>query len=141
MKRLPLVIGLAIQLAIGVLAQQPQSSPTPPAEPQKPQQTESDDVVRITTNLVQVDAVITDKNGKYVTDLKPEEVEIYEDGRQQKITHFSYNVAESSGPSTEEKAATRDKNAPIVPPTRLKPDDVRRTIAVVVDDQIGRAHV
>lgn len=134
MKRLPLVIGLAIQLAIGVLAQQPQSSPTPPAEPQKPQQTESDDVVRITTNLVQVDAVITDKNGKYVTDLKPEEVEIYEDGRQQKITHFSYNVAESSGPSTEEKAATRDKNAPIVPPTRLKPDDVRRTIAVVVDD-------
>ena len=27
------------------------------------------DVVRITTNLVQVDAVITDKNGKPVTDL------------------------------------------------------------------------
>ena len=30
------------------------------------------DVVRITTNLVQVDAVITDKTGKLVTDLKPE---------------------------------------------------------------------
>jgi hypothetical protein len=28
------------------------------------------DVVRITTNLVQVDAVITDKSGKLITDLK-----------------------------------------------------------------------
>ena len=31
------------------------------------------DVVRITTNLVQIDAVITDKSGKLITDLKPEE--------------------------------------------------------------------
>src|SRR5262249_18459035 len=51
---------------------------------------DEDDVVRITTNLVQVDAVVTDKEGKRVTDLKPGEVQIFEDDRQQKITNFSY---------------------------------------------------
>ena len=35
-------------------------------------QTQSDDVIRITTNLVQVDAVVT-KNGKLVKDLKAED--------------------------------------------------------------------
>ncbi|PYS47744.1 MAG: hypothetical protein DMF68_15140, partial [Acidobacteria bacterium] len=56
----------------------------------KPSKREGEDVVRITTNLVQVDAVVTDKNGKPVTDLKPQEIQIYEDNRPQKITHFSY---------------------------------------------------
>ena len=37
-------------------------------------QTQSDDVVRITTNLVQVDVVVT-KNGKQVKDLKAEDFE------------------------------------------------------------------
>ena len=48
------------------------------------------DVVRITTNLVQVDAVITDKSGKPIGDFKPVELQLYENNRAQKITHFSY---------------------------------------------------
>src|SRR5919206_1350691 len=101
-------------------------------QPQKPQEEE---VVRITTNLVQVDAVITDKNGKVVTDLRPEGLEIFEDGHQQKITHFSYNLmAEPAPEAPAAKPSPTDKNAPIVPPTRLKPEDIRRTIALVVDD-------
>src|SRR5688572_30290929 len=88
--RLPFAILLITQLLGGGIAQQPSPSPTPsPTTQERPQQPEADDVVRITTNLVQVDAVITDKNGKLVTDLKPEEVEIYENGREQKITNFS----------------------------------------------------
>jgi hypothetical protein len=42
--------------------------------------------VRITTNLVQVDAVVTDRNGNLVSDLKPDEVRIFEDDKQQKVT-------------------------------------------------------
>ena len=97
---------------------------------------EQEDVVRITTNLVQVDAVVTDRNGKQVTDLKPEEMEIYEDGRQQKITNFSYITTESgtTQPVAVKPAAPADKNAPPVPPARLRPEQVRRTIALVVDD-------
>jgi VWFA-related protein len=132
--RLPVVVALVAQLATGALAQQPQPSPTPPPVEQQKPQPESDDVVRITTNLVQVDAVVTDKQGKLVTDLLPEEVEIFEDGRKQKITHFSYNATTTEQPAKETTPKSVDKNAPPVPPSRLRPEDVRRTIALVVDD-------
>src|SRR5215213_7854313 len=81
---------------------------------QQPQQAADDDeVVRITTNLVQVDAVVTDKNGKLVTDLKPEEVEIFEDGRPQKVTNFSFvSTADAAPATTTTPAAPPDKNAP-----------------------------
>src|SRR5437867_3704951 len=129
------IIFLIAQMAAGAFAQQP--TPTPPPVPQQvPQRIEPEDVVRITTNLVQVDAVVTDKNGKPVTDLKPEEIEIFEDGRKQKITHYSYVLAESPAarPVTTAANKTVDKNAPPLPPTRLKREDIRRTIAIVVDD-------
>ncbi len=134
-----LVVILVAQLGSGVLAQQPSPTPSnPPPQPQSSQEIqkpESEDVVRITTNLVQVDAVVTDKNGKVVTDLKPEEIKILEDGRQQKITNFSYNVTETpAAPTRREKPATVDKNVPPPPPARLKPEEIRRTIAIVVDD-------
>jgi VWFA-related protein len=128
------------QLASGSFAQQPAASPTatppplPQTVPQQPQKPEDVEIVRITTNLVQVDAVVTDKNGKVVTDLKPEELEIFEDGRKQKITHFSYNVADVPALERSASPVIVDKNAPPVPPTRLKSEDIRRTIAVVVDD-------
>lgn len=134
-RRFPLTIVLITQLLAGGFAQQPTPTPTPtPANQERPQQPEADDVVRITTNLVQVDAVITDKDGKLVTDLKPEEVEIYENGREQKITNFSFNLSESTAPAREAKRTAADKSAPPVPPSRPRAEDIRRTIALVVDD-------
>src|SRR6185369_11166809 len=114
--------------------QQPAPTPQPlPAQPSSEQNPKTtDDVVRITTNLVQVDAVVTDSNDKLVTDLKPEEIEIYEDNRSQKITNFSY-VRNEPGSRTQAQSAT-DRNARLTPPVRLLPQDVRRTIALVVDD-------
>ena len=50
---------------------------------------DKDDVVKITTNLVQIDAVVT-KDGKAVTNLTADDFEIYEDGRKQMITSFAY---------------------------------------------------
>jgi hypothetical protein len=47
-------------------------------------------VIRITVNLVQVDAVVTDSKGHQVTNLGPADFEILEDGRPQTITNFSY---------------------------------------------------
>src|SRR5262249_54874612 len=71
---------------------------------------------------------------KLVTDLKPEEVEISEDGHKQKITNFSYNASETTVANRPNKSTPIDKNAVPVPPSKLRPEDVRRTIAVVVDD-------
>ena len=98
-----------------------------------PRQKPSDgDVVRITTNLVQIDAVITDKNGKPVIDFKPEELQLFENNRSQKITHFSYIAAGTTGGPS--KPTLSDNRITGVPPDRLRPEDVRRTIALVVDD-------
>ena len=47
-------------------------------------------VVRISIDLVQVDAVVTDKKGRLVTDLRLEDFEIVEDGRKQPLTNVSY---------------------------------------------------
>ena len=92
------------------------------------------DVVRITTNLVQIDAVITDKNGKLITDLKPEELQLSEDNRAQKITHFSYIAAETNAAPPPSNPVVRDNKMMGIPPIQLRPEDVRRTIALVVDD-------
>lgn len=92
--------------------------------------TDDDDVVRITTNLVQIDAVVL-KDGKLVPNLKAEDFEIFEDGRKQTITSFAYisNVPTTSAAVA--VSADRDKSVPAAP---LKRDDPRRTVAIVVDD-------
>ena len=152
MRKTFLIAALTFQLILGPLAlssfaQQatppmPQGPPAPqgqekqtkpPTEPQEQTLPRDEDVVKITTNLVQVDAVITDKKGKPVTDLRADEVQIFEDGDQQKVTHFSF-VAPESPVAPPQAAAAPDKNAPPLPPTKLHPEDVRRTIALVVDD-------
>ena len=128
MKRTFLIIGLILQLTVSGIAQQRDQQKQP--EPQSDQ-----DVVRISTNLVQVDSIITDSKGKQVTDLRADEVQILEDGKPQKITNFSYITLGSTGttaPVAPVKAA--DKNAPPIPPVHLKPSQVRRTMALVVDD-------
>src|SRR6185503_1110589 len=117
-----LAVVVAACLGSVSLGQRPDSS-----QSQKPSDGE---VVRITTNLVQVDAVITDKNGKPITDLKPDELQLSEDNRTQKITHFSYVAADKSPSATTDG---RDNRMP-GPPSQLRPEDVRRTIALVVDD-------
>ncbi len=134
-KHSSLALALIFSLFNTALGQNPQPTPAPQTPPaQQQEQTDEDEVVRITTNLVQVDAVVTDKSGKLVTDLRPEEVEIMEDGRPQKITNFSFvsTMSETTTPAT--PAAPVDKLAPPVPPARLKPEQVRRTVALVVDD-------
>jgi VWFA-related protein len=96
-----------------------------------------DDVVKISVTLVQIDAVVTDLKGNQVTDLKPEDFELFEDNRRQQITNFTYVTAEP--PSAETVAPSTRTNpsaapGPPVGPTRLRPDQVRRTIALVIDD-------
>jgi VWFA-related protein len=122
---------LALSLLFSILL--PALAQTKPAAPSPPQQTndDKDDVVKITTNLVQVDAVVT-KDGKPVSNLTAEDFEIFEDGRRQTITSFAYisNIPNSvSQPSPVAKQTT--DAAPYAP---LKPDEARRTVAFVVDD-------
>ena len=99
-------------------------SPSPPND---------EDVVKISTNLVQIDVTVTDKKGNVVTDLKPEEVEIYENGKRQDISNFSFvsNLKTRTTPADDKETP---KNAVPLPPTAMRPEQVHRTIALVVDD-------
>ncbi len=141
-KRSLLALMLALNLLTSAFAQTPTASQQPAATaPASPQQKPSDqeEVVRITTNLVQVDAVVTNKKtGKQVTDLRSEDFEISEDGRAQKLTNFSYVALQPAAMQPVSAATTAakssGKNAAPVPPARLRPEQVRRTIALVVDD-------
>jgi VWFA-related protein len=121
--------------------QQPQPQPSPSPQPAQttatPQAGDQDsDVVRITTNLVQVDAVVT-KNGKHINDLRPEDFELFEDGHPQKITNFSYlsNISTAAPESNAATPATKadTSRVPIVP-AAPHPNDMRRTMALLIDD-------
>jgi VWFA-related protein len=138
-KRYLLALFLIAQMIWGAVAQQTGPVGPPPLTPttRQPQKPGADDVVKITTNLVQVDAVVFDKNGKPVTDLTADEVQILEDGKPQKITHFAYNVTATEAVNRTVKPPAPSKSnevAPPVVPETPKPENVHRTIAIVVDD-------
>jgi VWFA-related protein len=121
-------VAVALSLLLSAL------SPLAAQQSQGQQPSDDDDevVARITTNLVQLDAVALDKDGRQVNDLTAEDFEVSEDGRQQKITNFSYV---SNGERVAVSAKTKPAaGVPPIPPVKLRPRDVRRTFALVVDD-------
>jgi VWFA-related protein len=89
MKRFVVQISTLMFLA-GVLAtaQQP---PPPPKE--------SGLVLRVTTRMVLVDAVVLDNEGHPVQGLKADDFTVTEDGVRQRITSFSERTAESANPA------------------------------------------
>src|SRR5215216_1524451 len=129
--RLIFIIVLGLCLLVPVAAQQPPATGKQEVSPRQKQ--EKDDVVRISVTLVQVDAVVTDGKGRFVTDLKPEDFELLVDGRPQLRTNFSF-VSRQPVPAPDEGKARVNNSAQPLPPVKLRPDEVRRTIALVVDD-------
>jgi VWFA-related protein len=57
-------------------------------------------VLRAETRLVLVDTVVTDKKGAYIRDLTQKDFKVWEDGKEQPLTSFSYE--ESTGSSKPE---------------------------------------
>ena len=120
------IICLAAFIALALTtasAQNPRTVPTP-------QDTEA--VVKISTNLIQVDVSVTDAKGKMVRDLRPEDFEIYENGERQTLSGFRF--VSSILPSNDMTKTPVDKTALPMPSTGLRPEQVRRTFALVVDD-------
>src|SRR3954451_4642611 len=54
--------------------------------------------VRVSARLVLVDAVVTDRAGKRITDLKKDDFTVLENGKPQKVLAFSFEVPEPSSP-------------------------------------------
>jgi VWFA-related protein len=96
----------------------------------------ADEVVKITSKLVQLDVVVTDGSGRQVTDLTANDFEILEDGKPQKITHLSY-VSTGSGNKRSGDGATPGGPAGLRAGTPIRVggrSGTGRLITFVVDD-------
>ena len=88
-------------------------------------QAPSDASFRVTVNLVQVDAVVTDSKGNHIRDLQAADFQIFEDGKPRKITDFSW-IDGNSNPQASNRVASL--------PHSLRKEDIRRSIVLMVDD-------
>src|SRR5262245_1987217 len=122
----------------------PQSAQQPPQQPkQEAKQPEAqapareqESTVRISTQLVQIDATVTDKKGEHVQDLTEDDFELMVDGKKQNITYFK--LVKLPEPKSPEPVAANSPR-PVAPPPStpmrtIAPEQVARTIAFVVDD-------
>lgn len=124
MKTLISLVALIFLPAIAAHSQTPTPTPTP---------SDDSDVVKISTNLIQVDVTVTDRKGNVIRDLNPEEVEIYQNGVKQDISHFTFISSEKERTETQ-PVPEKGKPVRVLPPAPVRPENVRRTIALVVDD-------
>ncbi|HJU93209.1 MAG TPA: VWA domain-containing protein [Pyrinomonadaceae bacterium] len=104
---IPVILG-CLMLALPAHAQ----------NPPKPQ--DDEDVVKIKSNLVNIDVLVKDKKGKYIPDLKAEDFTISENGIPQKIEFFD-------GPLTSNTAAAAASSEPSTAP--------RNYVSLVLDSQ------
>ncbi|HNG91697.1 MAG TPA: VWA domain-containing protein [Acidobacteriota bacterium] len=125
MKTRPLQVLLSILLILlsaQALAQTPQSPP--PGNEEEP-------TLRIGTDLLQIDAVVTDKQGRPVDHLKLEDFELLEDGKPQDIAFFS--VVKSGTPS-KPTGLKSDPNQPGPVGSPTTEENPGRTLVLLVDD-------
>jgi len=130
--RIPIAGVLAFLMAAAVMAQQP-SAPAAPASaqgsgaasPQEPPPV----TFRVEVNYVEVDAVVTDAQGRIVTDLTQADFDVLEDGRPQKVTAFSLVNIPIDLPARPLFAA-----APIEPDVQTNTTQEGRIYTIVLDD-------
>ena len=130
MKQTVALLSLLAFLFFICVASSRAQTPPPQTRPQS-----DDDRVVVTTNLVQVDAVVTDKNGKQITNLRPTDFELVEGGRSRDIVGFSYIDLKTNAATTGKSSAANSANDTLPRQLHaLRPESVRRAIAIVVDD-------
>src|SRR6266576_6063731 len=100
------------------------------SQDQKPNKSDDQDVIKVTSNLVRVDVIVKDKKGKPVTDLKAEDFTVSENGLPQKINFFGSTLTsgnEAGQPTTATVSTQPKPGTPTVFP--------RNIIALVLDGQ------
>ena len=107
---------LLLVLAGSTRAQQP-TSETPSSPP----------TFRVDTGVVLLDVVVRDKKGRLVRDLRPEEVEVFEDGVRQQVTAFRFV-------ETGREAVAPAAGAPTAAP---RPEPKQVTLVTLLFDQLG----
>jgi len=73
-----------------VASAMPSPSPTPRNRDELPQ--DSDEVIKTETNLTNIFFTAADKNKRFISNLKAEDIRVFEDGQQQDIFTFQTNI-------------------------------------------------
>ena len=68
----------------------PSPSPSPRNREEVPQ--DSDEVIKVDTNLTNIFFTAADKNKRFISDLKAEDIRVLEDGQPQEIFTFQTNI-------------------------------------------------
>ncbi|MDX6501518.1 MAG: hypothetical protein QOG23_4778 [Blastocatellia bacterium] len=120
---------MLVPMMLGVLAASAHSQ-----EKKEPNKAPDDDVIKVTANLVSVDVIVKDKKGRVITDLKPEDFTVYENGVPQKIEFFDSTLTSSN-------EAAKSPTTTILTESRARtPDGLpRNIIALVLDGQSTEA--
>ena len=90
------IIGISLLMLVALTAHA--------QNPPKPQ--DDEDVIKVKSNLVNIDVIVKDKKGKYVSDLKPEDFTITENGVAQKIDFFDAPLSRTDAGKPGDQVAT-----------------------------------
>src|SRR5579862_771530 len=101
-----ILLAFALNALVALPASLCQTSPPSIAEPNRP-------VIHSTTREVLLDMVVRDKHHHAVTDLRPEEVEIYEDGVRQNVRVFRNIHGLDELASERDDAGTQKATVPV----------------------------
>src|ERR1051325_8182488 len=92
---------------------------------ESPKAQEKEDVVTVKSTLVNIDVMVKDKAGKYVTDLGPEDFTVYENGVRQKVEFFDPPFGGGGAGAA----------SPGAPSARAPVEQARNVISLVLDGQ------
>jgi VWFA-related protein len=126
------ICALVIASICALFSSRPATLQTVNPQQQKSKEEKQEPLLRLETELVQIDIVVTDKAGKLVRDLRREDFELFEDGKKQAITHFA--IGTSAQPAkwlTVEKKKPSDNPVSVVTPVEVS---AGRYIVIAVDD-------
>ena len=126
------LVGLALAAGVAVLAAG-EARPAAQAAPAAPQDPPQQPTFRVAVDLVTTDVIVRDQRDQFVSDLKPEEFEVYEDGVKQEIV----SLVLTHGGRVFNVQAPPPAAAPegiILPPARPTNDAAGRVFLIFIDD-------
>ena len=126
-------------LTLPVFSQNPNPTATPDIKGDS-------DTINISTDLIRVDFIVTDKRDRIVKNLKADDFELFENDKKLEISNFSYissKLRNTANNSTGDSLGLEDNSdglslkEKISIPTkadRVDPNKIRRTMVLVIDD-------
>jgi VWFA-related protein len=111
----------------------PQSSPPPPEVQEAGPPARGS--IRVAVNLVLIDARVTDRNGKLIRDLKPEQFTVLENDKLQKVSTVDYfDVSEYDAAQPSERKPMVVRITGLKPPENVRQELQKRRLIVLFYD-------